>query len=112
MLHWHGPPSGIQLWNETAPVLPCAAVRLPLLIGLPGPEVFRNTRLRVLHHEYDALPCLVQVWAERHAHLLRRVEFVEGSFFEKVPPADVHILQHILHDWDDAACVKVRVWVV
>jgi O-methyltransferase domain/Dimerisation domain len=30
-----------------------------------------------------------------------RIEFVEGSFFERVPPADAYLLSAILHDWDD-----------
>jgi hypothetical protein len=30
-----------------------------------------------------------------------RIEFVEGSFFETVPPGDVYVLSTILHDWDD-----------
>jgi hypothetical protein len=30
-----------------------------------------------------------------------RIEFVAGSFFEKVPRGDVYILSTILHDWDD-----------
>ena len=30
-----------------------------------------------------------------------RIEFVEGSFFERVPEGDVYILSTILHDWDD-----------
>jgi hypothetical protein len=30
-----------------------------------------------------------------------RIEFVEGSFFERVPEGDVHVLSTILHDWDD-----------
>ena len=29
------------------------------------------------------------------------IEFVEGNFFERVPPADVYILGTILHDWPD-----------
>jgi hypothetical protein len=31
----------------------------------------------------------------------RGIEFVAGSFFERVPPGDVYILGTILHDWDD-----------
>jgi DNA-binding Lrp family transcriptional regulator len=31
-----------------------------------------------------------------------RIEFVAGSFFERVPPGDVYVLSTILHDWDDA----------
>jgi hypothetical protein len=30
-----------------------------------------------------------------------RCRFVEGSFFERVPEGDVHLLSTILHDWDD-----------
>lgn len=30
-----------------------------------------------------------------------RVEFVAGSFFERVPRGDVYLLSTILHDWDD-----------
>jgi hypothetical protein len=29
------------------------------------------------------------------------VEFVAGSFFERVPPGDAYVLSAILHDWDD-----------
>jgi hypothetical protein len=35
------------------------------------------------------------------AALGERIEFVEGSFFERVPPGDVYVLGTILHDWDD-----------
>ena len=30
-----------------------------------------------------------------------RIEFVAGSFFERVPVGEVYILSGILHDWDD-----------
>jgi hypothetical protein len=30
-----------------------------------------------------------------------RMEFVAGSFFERVPVGDVYVLSTILHDWDD-----------
>jgi precorrin-6B methylase 2 len=29
------------------------------------------------------------------------IEFVAGSFFERVPPGDTYVLAAILHDWDD-----------
>lgn len=39
---------------------------------------------------------------------LGRVEKVAGSFFESVPEdADVYIMKHIIHDWDDARCVQL-----
>jgi O-methyltransferase domain len=38
----------------------------------------------------------------RHETALgERIEFVEGSFFERVPEGDAYILSTILHDWDD-----------
>jgi O-methyltransferase len=30
-----------------------------------------------------------------------RIEFVAGSFFERVPEGDAYVLSGILHDWDD-----------
>jgi hypothetical protein len=32
---------------------------------------------------------------------------VGGDFFESVPEADLYLLKHILHDWDDEACICV-----
>ncbi len=36
-----------------------------------------------------------------------RIEFVEGSFFETVPEADVYVLSTILHDWDDERAAAI-----
>ncbi|KAJ3127868.1 hypothetical protein HK098_005644 [Nowakowskiella sp. JEL0407] len=36
-----------------------------------------------------------------------RVTFQSGDFFEKVPSGDLYLIKHILHDWDDDACVKI-----
>jgi C-methyltransferase len=36
-----------------------------------------------------------------------RIEFVAGSFFEKVPRGDVYILSTILHDWDDERALAI-----
>jgi len=36
-----------------------------------------------------------------------RLTFVEGSFFEAVPPGDVHVLSTIIHDWDDASARRI-----
>jgi len=32
---------------------------------------------------------------------------VGGDFFQCVPGADLYLLKHILHDWDDAACICI-----
>lgn len=40
--------------------------------------------------------------------VIDRVTFVPGSFFDEVPKgSDLYSLKHILHDWDDARCVKI-----
>jgi hypothetical protein len=36
-----------------------------------------------------------------------RIEFVEGSFFESVPPGDAYILGTILHDWNDERAAAI-----
>ena len=36
-----------------------------------------------------------------------RLEFVPGSFFERVPGGDVYLLVTILHDWDDEDAVRI-----
>ncbi len=37
-----------------------------------------------------------------------RVELVEGDMFDEVrAEADVYVLKNVLHDWDDAACLKI-----
>ena len=35
------------------------------------------------------------------------LEFVAGSFFERVPEGDVYLLGTILHDWDDESATKI-----
>jgi ubiquinone/menaquinone biosynthesis C-methylase UbiE len=47
--------------------------------------------------------------ARKTAHpAASRVEFVGGSFFEKVPAgADCYYMRHILHDWNDADSKKI-----
>lgn len=37
-----------------------------------------------------------------------RVEIVSGDFFESIPGgADVYLMKHIIHDWDDRRAVKI-----
>jgi hypothetical protein len=39
--------------------------------------------------------------------LQERVTAVGGNFFDSVPEADLYLLKYILHDWDDAACIRI-----
>lgn len=36
-----------------------------------------------------------------------RLEYVGGDMFESVPPADVYVMKHVIHDWDDERCIRV-----
>lgn len=36
-----------------------------------------------------------------------RFTFAGGDMFKDVPKAEVYIMKHIIHDWDDARCVKL-----
>jgi len=37
-----------------------------------------------------------------------KIDFQAGNFFEGVPKgADIYIIKHIIHDWDDEHCVKL-----
>ena len=36
-----------------------------------------------------------------------RIEFVAGSFFEGVPPGDVHVLSTVLHNWPDEQAAAI-----
>jgi DNA-binding Lrp family transcriptional regulator len=36
-----------------------------------------------------------------------QIEFVAGSFFERVPEGDVYLLSTILHDWDDERATAI-----
>ncbi|WP_413798442.1 methyltransferase [Streptomyces iranensis] len=39
--------------------------------------------------------------------MAERVDVVAGDFFVSVPSADVYVMAAILHDWDDASCVRI-----
>jgi hypothetical protein len=41
------------------------------------------------------------------ADLGQRVEIQTGNFFEHVPAADVLLLKHVLHDWNDEKCQTI-----
>jgi hypothetical protein len=36
-----------------------------------------------------------------------RLEWSGGDMFAAVPPAEVYVIKHIIHDWDDARCVRL-----
>jgi hypothetical protein len=56
------------------------------------------------------MPDLIPI-ARKNLHVddavAARLEYVGGDMFESVPPADVYIMKHIIHDWDDARCIRL-----
>lgn len=57
------------------------------------------------------LPEVVALAKQRLAHkdtdLLSRLEFMGGDMFQEVPVADVYIMKHVIHNWDDTACLRL-----
>jgi hypothetical protein len=56
------------------------------------------------------VPDLIPVARERfpvHPAIASRLEYVGGDMFESVPPAEVYIMKHIIHDWEDKKCIQL-----
>src|SRR5204863_3579093 len=57
------------------------------------------------------VPELIPVARERFPvndpAIANRLEYVGGDMFESVPPADVYIMKHIIHDWDDERNIRL-----
>jgi O-methyltransferase len=69
-----------------------------------------GTHLRALlerHPEMRGIVFDLPETVRDEASFPERLTFVAGSFFEDVPPDDVHILSTILHDWDDESARRI-----
>jgi hypothetical protein len=57
------------------------------------------------------VPELVPVARERlplsDPSLARRLNYVGQDMFESVPAADVYIMKHVIHDWEDEKCIRL-----
>ncbi|EQC37495.1 hypothetical protein SDRG_05098 [Saprolegnia diclina VS20] len=69
-----------------------------VLAALNRPETIRGILFE--------LPHVVQE-AATYGNLSLDIDCVSGDFFESVPPGDLYLLKHILHEWDDAHCVTL-----
>jgi SAM-dependent methyltransferase len=52
------------------------------------------------------------VAADAHTYLATaglntRCDVMEGDFFASLPHGDTYLLSHILHNWDDAHCIRI-----
>jgi len=90
-------------FREVASVCDVGGGRGTLLSEL----LIRHPHLRgVLYEGPDVLESARTLFEARG--VLERVDLVSGSFFESVPAgADAYLLKNVLHDWDDATCVKI-----
>jgi hypothetical protein len=55
------------------------------------------------YYERVATASSASQWHGMH----ERLSVVGGDFLSSVPPADLYLLKHILHDWDSASCVRI-----
>jgi hypothetical protein len=97
--------------EETARVIDTSAVDVVADIGgAGGAMLFPLLRADPdLHGILFDRPNVIEntLAAAGKSGLPERVTAVGGDFFESVPEADLYILKHILHDWDDAACISI-----
>lgn len=59
----------------------------------------------VLLERPDIVPAAVT--AARRLGLEGRFSAMAGDFRVSVPKADLYLLKHILHNWDDASCIRI-----
>jgi len=96
---------------DIAAVLDTKGTTLALDIGGAGGDVIRammRANPQLEGGVFD-LPQIVPaaVQAAKAEGLDDRFTTVGGNFFESVPAADLYVLKYILHDWDDASCVRI-----
>jgi len=69
--------------------------------------------LKIFPHSRGIVLDLPEVVAQRqHSAKARssddgRLRHVGGNMFDAVPNADLYLVKHVLHDWDDAECRKI-----
>jgi SAM-dependent methyltransferase len=86
VVEWHGDETVVDVGGGNGSLIAALIGKQPTLRGIVFdlPETVRD-----------------------EAGLGERIEFVEGSFFERVPEGDVHLLSTILHDWDDERAAAI-----
>ncbi len=68
----------------------------------------RHAHLRACVLDLPAVVAIAEPLAAREAESVRsRLSFVAGDMFTDVPPADTYLVKTIMHDWDDARCVRL-----
>lgn len=96
--------------EETARVIDTRAVNIVVDIGGAGGAML-DALLRV-HPDlrgivFDRPHVVATAATARKFGFQERITAVGGDFFESVPEADLYLLKHILHDWDDESCIRI-----
>jgi hypothetical protein len=55
----------------------------------------------------DLIPIARKSFPVSDPAVASRLEYVGGDMFDSVPPADVYVMKHIIHDWDDERCLRL-----
>ncbi|KAK7385602.1 hypothetical protein VNO78_31328 [Psophocarpus tetragonolobus] len=70
-----------------------------------------GTMAKAIAKSFPKLECIVldlpHVVSGLHGSHENLIKYVGGDMFEAIPPADAVLLKWILHDWNDAECVKI-----
>jgi hypothetical protein len=96
---------------DAASVVDTAGVSLAVDVGGATGEVVRslmraNPELRGMVLDLPQSAEAARQAADQDG-LGERFSAVPGDFFAEVPAADLYLLKAILHDWDDASCVRI-----
>ena len=96
---------------DAASVVDTAGVSLAVDVGGATGEVVRglmraNPELRGMVLDLPQSAEAARQAADEDG-LGNRFTAVPGDFFAEVPAADLYLLKAILHDWDDASCIRI-----
>jgi hypothetical protein len=105
----NGYTSGIA--QEVARVVDTSTAKLAVDIGGAGGTLIHSLLMAnsQLHGIVLDLPDVVPsaTPAASALGLADRSKALAGDFFTDVPEADIYLLKHILHDWNDKQCVRI-----
>ena len=69
-------------------------------------EKYPDLRASVLEVP-DLIPVARKSFVIEDPAVADRLEYVGGDMFSAVPPAEVYVLKHIIHDWEDDYCTRL-----
>ena len=55
----------------------------------------------------DLIPVAKERFPVNDPAVANRLEYVGGDMFDSVPPANVYVMKHIIHDWEDDKCIQL-----